>query len=234
MTVGDACSVVTGFYSGNDGKYLRRSKEVTRGKKKYQAVNFDEVVEDDLQGTKPLNGLAGSRYWVPIVKGGNRRFHKPSEWYMNWSTNAIYDYRVTNKKRARFQNPQYYFSDGIGIPMVSSSTITAAMISGRLFDQSIVGVFPKEGYEHFMLYLLGFFNSKVCNQLIRTINSSTNNSSNYIKKLPLIIPSEEVLSSVTSEVERLLDKATLREVQSPDLIEMDLMFADIYEVPIRS
>lgn len=234
MKVGDSCSVVTGFYSGNDGKYLRRSEGMTRGQKKYQAVKIDEIVENDLQGTKPLDGLEGPRHWVPIVKGGNRRFYKPSEWYMDWSKESVYDYKVTNKKRARFQNSQYYFRDGVGIPMVSSSAITGAMIGGRLFDQSIVGVFPKEEYEELILYLLGFFNSKVCNVLIRTINSSTNNSSNYIKKLPLIIPSEEVLSAVNLEVEKILDKAKSGEVKPDDLIEIDTIFSQIYKVSVSS
>lgn len=228
-TVGDICSVVTGFYSGNDGKYLRRSETVTRGLKKYQEIKKEEIFESDLKGKKPLGGLVGTRHWVPIVKGGNRRFFKPTEWYMDWSKDAIYDYKVTNKQKARFQNSQYYFCDGIGIPMVSSSTITGAMINGRLFDQSIVGVFPKKGYEDLLWYLLGFFNSKACNILIRTINSSTNNSSNYIKKLPLVIPEEKVFSAVTEEIKRLYGKAKNSEIKSEDLTKMDFLFFQIYE-----
>lgn len=228
LTVEDACSVATGFYSGNDGEYLRRSESVTRGVKKYLAVDESEIFTDDLKHIKPLEGLDGARHWVPIVKGGNRRFHKHSEWFMDWSKEAIHDYRVENKKRARFQNSQFYFSEGIGIPMVSSSAITGAMIDGRLFDQSIVGVFPKEEFKAFLLYFLGFFNSNVCNILIRTINSSTNNSSNYIKKLPLIIPSSEVVSIVNSQVERLLEKSKEFEITADDLKQLDSIFNGIY------
>lgn len=228
LTVGDACSVVTGFYSGNDGKYLRRSESVTRGVEKYQVAAESEIFENYLKNIKPLYGLDGDRHWVPIVKGGNRRFHKPSEWFMDWSKEAIHDYKVVNKKRARFQNSQFYFCDGIGVPMVSSRAITGAMIDGRLFDQSIVGVFPKEGFARLLLYFLGFFNSKVCNILIRTINASTNNSSNYIKKLPLIIPGDEVISMINIEVERLLEKSKQFEIVADDLKEMDSIFNDIY------
>ena len=228
LTVGDACSVVTGFYSGNDGKYLRRSDSVTRGVKKYLVADESEIFVGDLNNMKPLEGLDGDRHWVPIVKGGNRRFHKHSEWFMDWSKEAIHDYRVANKKRARFQNSQFYFSEGIGIPMVSSSAITGAMIDGRLFDQSIVGVFPKEGFKDFLLYFLGFFNSNVCNILIRTINASTNNSSNYIKKLPLIIPDSDIISTVNIQVERLLEKSKESEIVADDLKPLDSIFNGIY------
>lgn len=69
--------------------------------------------------------------------------------------------------------------------MVSSSSITGALIDNRLFDQSIVGVFPKD--ESLLLYILAFFNSPTCNKLIKTINPSANNPSNYIKKYRLFI-----------------------------------------------
>ncbi len=228
LTIGDACSVVTGFYSGNDAKYLRRSPSVTRGAKKYAEVSEADLFISDLKDVKPLDGIDEDCHWVPIVKGGSRRFYKPDEWFMDWSKEAVYDYKVTNKKRARFQNSQFYFCDGIGIPMVSSSAITGAMIDGRLFDQSIVGVFPKKEYSHLLLYLLGFFNSKVCNTLIRTINASTNNSSNYIKKIPLIVPKKKELLKVSALVDKLLKKSINSEIDSDDLNELDILFNNIY------
>ncbi len=107
--IGDICSVVTGFYSGNDGRYLRRSESVIRGAKKYAPINVNEICSDDLSKNPPLNGLDEPLNWVPIVKGGNKRFHKPSEWFMNWSRTAVNDYRVANRQKARFQNSQFYF-----------------------------------------------------------------------------------------------------------------------------
>lgn len=227
--VSDICSVVTGFYSGNDAKYLRRSASVKRGAKKYAIVNIDEICTDDLSINPPLNGITEPSSWVPIVKGGNRRFYKPSEWYMDWSKNAIHDYRVTNKKRARFQNSQFYFRQGIAVPMVSSSSITGSLIDGRLFDQSIVGIFPHDKYKNFSYFLLGFFNTQVCNELIRTINASANNSANYIKKIPIIIPSESKLcESVHHEVERLVSLAKSGDVNEEELQKLNRYFDEIY------
>lgn len=227
--ISDVCDVVTGFYSGNDGLYLRRARSVKRGVKKYHEISDDIIADQNLRTLRPLSGLAGKKCWIPIVKGGNTRFHKPNDWYMNWSKEAVHDYRVTNKKRARFQNSQYYFCDGLAIPMVSSSAITASMINGRLFDQSIVGVFPKEQYSHLIYYLLGFFNSKVCNTLIRTLNGSTNNSSNYIKKIPLIIPCTKELNAIDEAVRDLVQISHERQPSAEELRNLDSLFEKIYK-----
>ena len=229
-TVGDLCSVVTGFYSGNDAKHLKRSATVTRGRKKYTTINVDEICKDDLSTNPPLSGIKGKACWVPIVKGGNKRFYKPSEWFMDWSKNALHEYRVANKKKARFQNSQYYFQHGIAVPMVSASSITASLIDGRLFDQSIVGIFPHAEYKNLTYYILGFFNSRVCNKLIRTINASTNNSANYIKKIPLIIPSQKVVNMVSREVERLIGLASNSNIHETQLEEINKRFNMIYNV----
>ena len=230
LNIGDICSVVTGFYSGNDAKYLRRSASVTRGIKKYSIINSNDICNDNLSLKPPIDGLNSTSCWVPIVKGGNKRFYKRSEWFMNWSKEAIYDYKVANKKRARFQNPQYYFHQGIGVPMVSSSSITGSLIDGRLFDQSIVGVFPKKKYQYLTYFFLGFFNSTVCNQLIRTINASTNNSANYIKKIPIILPNDTVLKQITNEVTSILTLSKQRDITNDDLIKLNKYYDALYDV----
>jgi hypothetical protein len=115
---------------------------------------------------------------------------------MNWSKDAVWNYKTS--KKARFQNAQFYFKFGIGVPMISSSSITASLIENKLFDQSIVGVFPKD--EKLTYYLLAFFNSFTCNQLIRTINPSANNPANYIKKIPFIKQNRNSLEDITSKV----------------------------------
>ena len=90
------------------------------------------------------------------------------------------------------------------MPMVSSSSITGAIIENRLFDQSIVGIFPKK--ESIIYYLLAFFNSPTCNKLIRTINPSTNNSSNYIKSIPYLQPSIEHENAVTENIKQIIEQ----------------------------
>ena len=91
--------------------------------------------------------------------------------------------------------------------MVSSSSITGAIIENRLFDQSIVGIFPKN--EDLIYYLLAFFNSPTCNKLIRTINPSTNNSSNYIKKIPFFEPIPKQEKKITENIKQIIEQVKL-------------------------
>ena len=176
-------------------------------------MNIDDVKYGC--STKDLNGLIGDKLYVPIVKGGNTKYWKPDVWFMSWTAENVSHYK--KEKKARYQNSDYYFKNGIGIPMVSSSSISAVLLQQRLFDQSIVGVFPHE--EKYLYYLLAFFNSPTCNALIRTINSTTNNSSNYIKKIPFIEPSAAQLTTITNNIKSILGDAKLGKAYNTDIEE---------------
>ena len=193
LKIGDIANCVTGFYSGNDKKYLQVISFDLKNGKNYELVDINTINKDYKRNPDILKGIEGDKYFIPIVKGGNIKYLKPDSWFMNWSVEAVKHYKTD--KKARFQNPQFYFKFGIGVPMISSSSITASLIENKLFDQSIVGIFPKD--EKLTYYLLAFFNSPTCNQLIRTINPSANNPANYIKKIPFIMPDKVVLENVT-------------------------------------
>lgn len=191
--IGDIADCVTGFYSGNDKVYLRSKNTEIKNAKKYIAVSEQEICERKLTDDEKQKGIVGKAHFVPIVKGGNKQYVKSNEWFMDWSETAIQEY--LSSKKCRFQNSSFYFKkNGIGIPMIRSSKLTAALIDERLFDQSIVGVFPYR--KELTMYLLAFFNSNVCTKLIEAINPSTNNSANYIKKIPFIPPTKEQLDNV--------------------------------------
>jgi adenine-specific DNA-methyltransferase len=185
IKVGDIANCVTGFYSGDDKTFLQVNSPDLKNGKNYDLVDPNKINREYKNVTHILDGFESEKYFLPIVKGGNTKYLKPEGWFMNWSKEAVLHYK--KDKKARFQNPQYYFKFGIGVPMISSSSITASLIENKLFDQSIVGIFPKE--ESLTYYLLAFFNSTTCNKLIRTINPSANNPANYIKKIPFIQPS---------------------------------------------
>lgn len=198
--IGDIASCVTGFYSGDDKKYLHPINNEIKNSKKYICAKVENVRTTSLSQQEKEIGISEIDCLVPIVKGGNIEYVKPNAWFMDWSTHAISEYKQS--KKCRFQNSDFYFKNGIGIPMIRSSKLTGALIEGRLFDQSIVGVFPKD--ETWVHYLLGFFNSSVCTDLIKAINPSTNNSANYIKKIPFIIPCEEIKSTIDSLVKKIV------------------------------
>jgi hypothetical protein len=225
--VGDIADCVTGFYSGDDKRFLQVISPELKNGKNYDLVNIDSVNTDYKNNAEILNGIETEQHFLPIVKGGNTKYLKPESWFMNWSKEAVQHYKTD--KKARFQNPKYYFKFGIGVPMISSSSITASLIENKLFDQSIVGIFPKN--ESLTYYLLAFFNSPTCNKLIRTINPSANNPANYIKKIPFIIPEKSVLELITAKTKNIVDevKTTGNYNESKEL-EIWEMIERIYKV----
>jgi hypothetical protein len=208
IKVGDIANCVTGFYSGDDKTFLQVNSPDLKNGKNYDLVDANSVNRNYESIPNILDGIEGERHFLPIVKGGSIKFLKPEGWFMNWSKEAVIHYK--KDKKARFQNPQYYFKYGIGVPMISSSSITASLIENKLFDQSIVGIFPKDRALTF--YLLAFFNSPTCNKLIRTINPSANNPANYIKKIPFVQPADAQLKFIDKAVSEIIN--TIRETGS--------------------
>ena len=223
--IGDIASCVTGFYSGNDKVYLHPVNYEIRNSKRYICANSEDIRTTPLSQKEKECGISGTACLVPIVKGGNIEYIKPNHWFMDWSIQAITEYRQS--KKCRFQNTDFYFKNGIGIPMIRSSKLTGALVDGRLFDQSIVGVFPKD--ETWVYYLLGFFNSSVCTELVNAINPSTNNSANYIKKIPFVTPCDDVRFKVEVLVENIV--TTLKSGKSDieaERKELDEIFTNLY------
>ncbi len=223
--IGDIASCVTGFYSGNDKKYLHPFNSEIKNSKRYICANSENIRTTPLSQKEKECGISDIACLVPIVKGGNIGYVKPNHWFMDWSIQAITEYRQS--KKCRFQNSDFYFKNGIGIPMIRSSKLTGALIDGRLFDQSIVGVFPKE--DTWVYYLLGFFNSAACTELVNAINPSTNNSANYIKKIPFVTPCDEVKFKVDILVKNVV--AALKSGKSDIEVyrkELDEIFTNLY------
>jgi adenine-specific DNA-methyltransferase len=225
LKVGDIANCVTGFYSGDDKTFLQVISSDLKNGKNYDLIDSTKINFEYKNLPHILDGIEGEKCFLPIVKGGNTKYLKPESWFMNWSKKAVSHYK--KDKKSRFQNPQYYFRFGIGVPMISSSSITASLIQNKLFDQSIVGIFPKD--EDLTFYLLAFFNSPTCNKLIRTINPSANNPANYIKKIPFISPTSDQKESVSSLVQIILESIAANGFYDEDNeIELNRIIETIY------
>ena len=76
--------------------------------------------------------------------------------------------------------------------MVTSKRINAFLTERRVFDQSVVGIFPMQ--RAWLFPLLVILNSPLATKLIKEgINPTANNSANYLKRLPLpILTSSEL------------------------------------------
>ncbi len=217
LTLGDMADVRTGFYSGNDRHWVRRVNADVSRSKSFEDVEVDKI--SDLTAPS-LHGIDGPNCFIPILRGGAARFVKQTQWYVNWSPYAVSEYRTPGKNPARFQNSQYYFSQGIGVPMVASTRLTAVLLECRLFDQSIVGIFPKN--EQHLMYFLGFLNTELATKLLRQINPTANNSANYLKRMSIVNPTHSELKQCNNSVSKAIkesqeygdvSKATLNEIE---------------------
>jgi len=189
LRLGDVADCVTGIYTGDDGQFLRRLHNNSYKIKKYREIDPQKLVfKADFQPN--LEGFRDEKCFLPLLKGGGVPYLKPLLWFIDWSAAAVQNYRANSK--ARFQNKAYYFRRGIGFPMVSSVRATASVIQDSwLFDQSVVGVFPKDSA--LFGFLMAFLNSRICWKLLRQINPSTNNSAKYLRRLPILLPASDCL-----------------------------------------
>lgn len=221
VKLGDIADCVTGFCSGDNKKYIRAKNSDIKGAKGYLTASPNEVEFNFLDQENLLEGLNSRKKYIPFLKSANSLFLKQTEWFVQWDKDTVHDYK--NNKVSRFQNSKFYFREGIGVPMVKSAKIHAILLKKRLFDQSIVGVFPKD--KKYQNYLLAFLNSDACSRLVKIINHTANNSANYLKRLPIIIE-EKSLKEINSLVKEMLGGDNLE----PGLVEINKIFNRIYEI----
>ena len=198
LRLGTVADVVTGFYTGDNKRFIRVLDESVKGSK-----NYDKV---DLSLVFPCTSLGGIEKvpegYIPYVKSASstRYYRLNNDWFVRWDKDTV-SYYNSNKK-SRFQNSSFYFKTGIAIPMVKSSNIRAFLLENRVFDQSIVGIFPKDKSR--LYYILAIMNSDIVNNLIHTINPTANNSANYVKQIPYIEPAQDVIDLISRKVQSII------------------------------
>lgn len=197
IRLGDIANVVTGFYTGDNQKFIKVKNKDVRGAKDYDIVDSQKIYN-----CCSLNGIDNvSEGYIPYIKSSARqKYLANDDWFVRWDSKTIRFY-LTNKK-TRFQNSSFYFKSGIGIPMIKSNCLKAFLMKDKIFDQSIVGIFPKD--ETKLLYILALMNSDVVNKIIHLINPTANNSANYIKLIPYYEPDKNTLKEVVKSVENIL------------------------------
>ena len=182
LRVGDIADCRTGIYTGDNKQFIRLVPFPRNCRTFYRTAATTDVCSRTPTESEKVQGIASRPAWVPLVKGGSFRFYQPTQWVLNWTQDAVEYYRTDEK--ARLQNQTFYFRQGIGVPMVTSSRINAFLMDGRVFDQSVVGIFPKR--REWLFPLLAILNSSFATKLLKeAINPTANNSANYLKKLPL-------------------------------------------------
>lgn len=197
QTLGDYADIVTGFYCGNNKKYIRAKNVNIKGAKGYETIDLKKVYK-----CKSLAGInVSDDGYIEYIKSSPEKkyLRNHTKWYIRWDKTAIQEYN--DNPKARFQNSKYYFKNGVAVPMVKSTQIKASLINNNLFDQSIVGIFPLD--KKYLYYILALMNSDLVNKMIHVINPTANNSANYLKRIPFIKPTSKDLLSINDLVEEI-------------------------------
>lgn len=223
-TLGDITNCVTGIYTGDNSRFFKVLNEKVRNQSKCPIIDTSEINNEFLSYKDLISGIDSEKTYIPIVKGTGDSYIRSINWYIDWSKEAV-EFYTTNKK-SRFQNSSFYFKKGIALPMVKSSKIKANLIDNQVFDQSVVGIFPKE--DKHLYYLLGYFNSEVFTKIIHTINPTANNSANYVKKIPVIIVNEDIeyVENIVKKI--ILIKQKTGEVDQNSQEKIDIYFNKLY------
>lgn len=203
-TLSDYADCVTGIYTGDNTRFIKRKSEKVKNSKNYQNIDIKD------------------KNYIPLIKGtSSTAYISDDNWYIDWSQEAINFYN--SNKKARFQNYEYYFKKGIAYPMVKSKNSKAILMENKVFDQSIVGIFPKD-YK-LLYYLLGFINTKLFFNILNSINPSANGSANYIKKIPFKVPNETIIKKITKLVKEILENYNVYEKNQA---KIDKIINDLY------
>lgn len=191
LSLGDVAECKTGIYTGDNKNYLgfNQATGPIRGTG-HPIVWEREVLLRPLSREEKVHGIENSPFYVPIVKGGHRAPLEETRWAIKWSPEALKHYKTDSK--ARFQNSDFYFRSGLAIPMVTSGRVSASYFENSVFDQGVVGVFPKKS--EYLAFLLIYLNSKDLSKILKkSVSASANLSANYVKKIPIPLVEESDL-----------------------------------------
>lgn len=194
VTLNDLADCKTGIYTGDNERFCGYDMTYPPKRINGHPVNWGkQVILHPTQDEKDT-GLNIDNGYVPFVRGGHREPFELTRSCIRWDKESIHYYQ--NNKKARLQNKNFYFKKGLAIPMVTSGRLSASEMENSIFDQGVVGVFPKDDTYHDFLLL--YLNQPISTKLKNIIAPGANNSANYLKKItiPSVTKSELETASI--------------------------------------
>lgn len=190
----------TGIYTGNNVRFCGYDASQPPSRANGHPIDWSASVRTSpLRAHERQEGVESRETYVPFIRGGHRKPFEATRWALEWSKSAVETYRTD--KKARLQNHTFYFREGLAVPMVTSGRLSASHMSGAVFDQGVVGVFPQE--PSLLPYLLIYLNSEhISDRVKAVINPGANNSANYLKRIPVITPTPNEIERARMIVER--------------------------------
>ena len=174
-----------GMITGDNSKFIRLWHEPSLSGTGFGFSNRDSA---------KVSGMK----WFPYSKGGAfRRWYGNNEYVVNWQEDGNYmrNYRDSSGKIAAHAfNLDYIFKAQVTWSAISSGIFSARLCpEGFLFDASgSFGVIPKK----YIMFQLGFLNSKVAQYLLEVLNPTMNFQKGNIGDLPVYLEENTGVSSV--------------------------------------
>jgi hypothetical protein len=173
----------TGIYSGNNERFIGFDRRKIPRRTNGHAIDWKTQVRlTHLTDKEHFEGIQSGPIYVPLVRGGHRKPWEEPTSAIRWDSAAIKHYKTD--KKARFQNAQFYFREGLAVPMVTSGRLSASYMKNCVFDQGVVGVFPSD--QRLLPLLICYMNAAYVSEVLKkALNPGANNSAGYLKKLPI-------------------------------------------------
>ncbi|MGE7923348.1 BREX-1 system adenine-specific DNA-methyltransferase PglX [Viridibacillus arvi] len=186
--LGSLAEIVSGMTTGNNDKYLKSWYELS---KKSIAFNKTHLSEINLSQTK----------WIPYNKGGEqRKWYGNNEFVVNWSESD-------NFNRAKTTMTYLYLK-----PCITWSDISGNTFAGRFCDVGFM--FDVKGSCGFaelpkLYYLIAILNSKITPLYIEALNPTTTTQVGDLKRIPLIVGSQDTVQSIEEVVKENIEISKL-------------------------
>lgn len=176
----------SGMQTGNNDLFLRFWFEVLKTK-----IGFDIISIEDSEKSKMK--------WFPQPKGGAyRRWYGNLEYVVNFEANGR-DLRNFDGTSI-IKNPQFYFKEGIFWSHTTSKSFSSRyMPAGCIFNVEAPTFYANNNDN--ILYVLGFFNTKVLDNLFGLISQTFHYMAGDMAKIPVIIDKDR-----KDQIENLVSK----------------------------
>lgn len=142
--------------------------------------------------------------WFPYCNGGGyRKWFGNNDDVVNWyedGTEVKSFVDDKGKQRSRPQNQQFYYHEGGTWSAISSSLFSIRYFpQGHIFSNAGMAIYTDHEK---LLYIIGFLNSKLCQEYLGLFNEGLNYNQGDIAKLPILFTDRK--SKVIELVEKLI------------------------------
>ena len=186
------CETKKGLATSDNNRFLRLWFEISNKNVSY------ECTSNEMSKELPVK-------WFPHNKGGDfRRWYGNNSYVINWENDGfeIRNYRDDNGKLlSRPQNLNYNFKQAITWSKITSGDFSARICRGGFLFDDAAAICHHKDINH-LYYVLGFLNSKCCQEILRMLNPTINLQIGDIGHLPI---KEERVDQVVDLVKKAVE-----------------------------